>query len=77
MTRVVHVDVEPVTGEAFAPFGQLIGVREDAPVFRNQGLSSWRLDYQCDDATEVMFIWFDHVPMAFSKLERHFGVTQS
>lgn len=77
MTEVVYVDVEPVTAEAFAPFGQLIGLSEDAPVFRNQGLSSWRLDYQCDDATEVMFIWFDHVPMAFSKLERHFGVTQS
>lgn len=77
MTEVVLIDVEPASDKTFAPFGRLIGPREDAPVFRNKGLRSWRLDYQCTDATEVMFIWFDYLPMAFSKIERHFDVTQS
>lgn len=77
MIKVVRIDVEPVSDEAFAPFGQLIGLSEDTPVFQNPGLRSWRLNYQCVDATEAMFIWFDHVPMAFSKIERHFNVTQS
>jgi len=79
MTEVVQIDVEPASDEAFAPFGRLIGLGqgENDAVFANPGLRSWRVDYDCADQTEVMFIWFDHVPMTFSKIERHFAVTQT
>jgi ureidoglycolate hydrolase len=75
--RVVRVSVKPATAESFAPFGQLVGLRDSQPDFHGSGLRSWRLDYECKDSTELMFIWFDYVPMRFSKLERHFNVTQS
>lgn len=77
MTKVVHIDVKPVTAENFAPYGQLIGLSDAEPNFRGNGLRSWRLGYGADDQTELMFIWFDFIPMRFSKLERHFNVTQS
>lgn len=77
MPTIVHIDVEPATHESFAPFGQLIGPSDDKPVFHGDGLRSWRLKYEIDGTTEVMFIQFDFKPMVFSKIERHFNVTQS
>jgi ureidoglycolate lyase len=77
VTKVVQIDVKPATDDAFAPFGRLIGLGERSPDFRGNGLRSWRYDYGAEDQTELMYIWFDHIPMRFSKLERHFDVTQS
>lgn len=77
MAETVYVDVKALTDESFAPYGQIVGVRQKEPNFHGKGLRSWRLDYSADDQTELMFIWFDHMPMRFSKLERHFGVTQA
>ncbi len=76
MSQVIEIKVEALTDAAFAPFGQLIGPREGAPAFGGEGLSSWRLDYDAAGATELMYIWFDHIPMTFSRIERHLNVTQ-
>jgi ureidoglycolate hydrolase len=77
VTQVVRIGVKPVTEHSFAPFGQLIGLRESEPNFHGNGLRSWRLNYGADGETELMYIWFDYMPMRFSKLERHFNVTQA
>jgi ureidoglycolate lyase len=77
VTKLVRVDVKPVTEALFAPFGQLIGLRDSQPNFHGNGLRSWRLEYRAEGETELMYIWFDHIPMRFSKLERHFNVTQA
>ena len=56
MTEVVHIDVEPVTDEAFAPFGRLVGPRDDAPAFNNPGSAHGGSTTRAD-ATEAMYIW--------------------
>ena len=77
MSQVIEIKVEALSDEAFAPFGQLIGPREGTPAFGGEGLRSWRLEYDADGATEAMYIWFDYIPMTFSRIERHLNVTQA
>lgn len=76
MPKVIPIAVEPASHEAFAPFGQLISEQDTAPVFHGDGLRSWRLAYDIDGATELMFIRYEYRPMTFSAIERHFNVTQ-
>ena len=76
MSRTVTIPVERASHEAFAPFGQLISEQGSPPVFHGDGLRSWRLAYDIDGTTELMFIRYDYKPMIFSAIERHFNVTQ-
>ncbi len=76
MGEIVDIAVEPVTGEAFAPYGALIEEPPAPPVFSGPGLRSWRLSYEASGATDLMVIRYDHRPMSFVKLERHDNVTQ-
>jgi ureidoglycolate hydrolase len=76
MAETVEIALEPGTASAFAPFGELIGAQDGAPVFYGAGLRSWRLGCEIEGRTELMFIRYDHKPMAFSALERHFTITQ-
>ena len=76
MGEIVDIALEPVTPEAFAPFGALIEEPSTPPVFSNPGLRSWRLAYEASGATDLMVIRYDYRPMTFAKLERHSNVTQ-
>ena len=76
MGKTVDIALEQVTGEAFAPYGELIEEPAAPPVFSNPGLRSWRLDYEASGATDLMVIRHDYRPMTFAKLERHSNVTQ-
>ncbi|MEQ8967518.1 MAG: ureidoglycolate lyase [Azospirillaceae bacterium] len=78
MTATTHdIPLEPLSVEAFAPFGALIGAAAGEPVFRNPGLASWRLPFEADGAVEVMFALYDYQEPAFTKIERHHGVSQA
>lgn len=75
---IVQIRLEPLTAEAFAPFGQLICARgDDAPIFEAPHLRSWRQEFEVLGWTELMYIHYVHRPMAFSAIERHFRVTQT
>ena len=76
MGEIVDIALEPVTGGAFAPFGELIEEPSARPVFRGPGLRSWRLRYEASAATDLMVIRYDYREMTFAKLERHSNVTQ-
>jgi ureidoglycolate lyase len=76
MARFVEVSVEPISAEAFAPFGQLIAKRNGQPAFFGDGLRAWRLDCDITGTTELLFVQYDYRPMVFSKIERHFTITQ-
>lgn len=73
MTEIYTLKVEPMTEEAFAPCGILMDARE-RPKDQRQ---FFPIDFQVDGRTTVNVIWQPHAGMRFSKLERHFGVTQS
>jgi ureidoglycolate lyase len=76
MAGLVEISVEPISAEGFAPFGQLIAERDGPPSFFGDGLQAWRLDCDITGTTELMFVHYDYRPMVFSKIERHFAITQ-
>jgi len=67
---------EPIDAAAFAPFGEILEIKDSSPAFQNPGLRSWRVGYDATGTTELMVIEFDPIPMTFSRLERHHEVTQ-
>jgi ureidoglycolate lyase len=78
MTTTIDIPVEPLTEAAFAPFGQIIGVQDGAPLFSAPGVKTWGVDFAIDGTLEIHYARFDHTDsMAFAKMERHFNVTQA
>jgi len=76
MPEIVEISLEPLTREAFAPFGQVIREFPGAPDFEGPHIASWRLDFLADGAVELMVTRYRHQPFAFTLMERHFSVTQ-
>jgi ureidoglycolate lyase len=77
MSAMVEIPVGRLTSEAFATFGQIIGEQPGPPVFAGPHIQSWRLAFEADGATELMFSRYLHQPYEFATLERHLNVTQS
>ena len=75
--RTIEIAMQPLSPAAFAPFGQVIGEGGARPVYEAEGLRSWRLAFDVAGRTDLLVIHYDHRPLAVSKLERHFDVTQS
>ena len=65
--------IEPMTAESFAPFGRVLESSEE-PVERRVMTP---LPFDCDGRTTVHAIWQPCTGRSFSRLERHFGVTQT
>ena len=65
--------IEPMTREAFAPYGRLLEPSEE-PAERRVMTA---LPFVCDGRTTVHAIWQPCAGRSFSRLERHFGVTQT
>jgi ureidoglycolate lyase len=76
MAGFVELPVEPTSVESFAPFGQLIAERNDPPAFRGDRLEAWRLACEIGGTMELLYLRYDWQPMVFSKIERHFAITQ-
>lgn len=76
--RTVHeLRVEPLTEEAFAPFGEIISTKERAPDFRTEsGTEGWAVDFRSGRPL-VMVLRTPYQGLQFSKLERHFDLTQT
>ena len=73
MTIRHRLVIEPMTADAFAPFGWLAdssGMPHDRRV-----LTPSR--FECDGRTTIHTIWQPDTGRSFSRLERHFGVTQT
>jgi ureidoglycolate lyase len=74
----IEIPIEVLTPEAFAPFGQVIGARNEAPLFQGGNATTWGVDFEIDGKMELHFAKFDYQPvLEFSLIERHFAVTQS
>ncbi|MCP5155809.1 MAG: ureidoglycolate lyase [Ectothiorhodospiraceae bacterium] len=73
MHRVQSVPVEPMTAEAFAPFGTLYLMHE-RPAGERRTI---RWPFECDGRTTVSTIWQPAGGREFTLLERHHDVTQA
>ena len=77
MGRVREIKIEPMTAEAFAPFGELISAKDRPPDFRSEsGTEGWAIEFHSGTPL-VMLLKTPYQGFGFSKLERHFHVTQS
>ena len=72
----VQVPVERLSEAAFAPFGHIVGAGGRPPDFEAGHLWNWRVAFEADGPTEVLLIRYKYQEPVFSKLERHFHVTQ-
>lgn len=78
MTKTVDIAIEPLTPDAFAPFGQVLGPRDDAPHFSTENVKTWDVKFEIFGKVELEYAAFNYKPdFQFNLMERHFTVTQS
>lgn len=77
MGRTVQINVEPLTEAAFRPFGQLISASDRSPDFEGVSSDGWKAHFEADGPTLVMLLSSRNEGLRFTRLERHFGVTQT
>ncbi len=77
MTETVEIALEPLTADAFAPYGQLIAARDEPPVFEAPHLEAWQMDFAVDGEIELMVVRYIHQDIRWTTMERHFNITQS
>ena len=73
MTIRQRLAIEPMTAESFAPFGWIAessGMPDDRRIMTPSR-------FECDGRTTIHTIWQPAAGRSFSRLERHFGVTQT
>jgi ureidoglycolate lyase len=77
MARIVRVPVEPLTEDAFAPFGEILGPKDQPPDFRGVSSVGWNSGFELSGAPHVMAYRSEPVGLQFRFLERHFSVSQT
>jgi ureidoglycolate lyase len=77
MTSVIRVPVEPLTPDAFAPFGALLAPKDTAPDFHGLMSVGWRSNFEVTGEITIMTLTSRFSGSRFSMLERHFDVTQT
>jgi ureidoglycolate lyase len=77
MATVHEVVVEPLTEEAFAPFGQIVSAKARPPDFQTEsGTQGWAVDFRSGRPL-LMLLRTPYQGLRFAKLERHFDLTQT
>jgi ureidoglycolate lyase len=77
MTTIVRVRVEPLTDEAFRPFGEILSPKSTPPDFQGVGSAGWKSGFDLDGRAQVMTYRSDYTGLQVRHLERHFAVTQT
>lgn len=75
--NVVELNLERLDEEAFAPFGEIVAKKDTPPVFTGSHMESWQLKFSVEKTVELMINRFHYHDIEFSKMERHFFVTQA
>ncbi len=77
MPRVHTIPIEPLTAEAFAPFGALIDVRDGAPDYVGaSGTEGWHVAFESGRPL-VSLLRTPYQGLRFRTMERHFHVSQA
>lgn len=77
MSTIVELPVALCTPESFAPFGQVLQLPGGQSQHKWSSTKTWSADFSIDGKMEVMFARFSPIPRHFTKVERHFSVTQT
>ena len=78
MTRIVDIVLEPLTHEAFQPFGQVLSPPATPPAWKRPGLESWRMGgFNMDGNLDLKVSRFLYKPMEFDIMERHLTYTET
>lgn len=78
MPSIRRLQIEPLSGARFRPFGQVVGVRSGSPSYRSgAGAVGWLLDFEIDGQTRLSVSRTPFQPFTFHTLERHPHVTQT
>ena len=77
MPRTRIIDLEALSADAFAPFGQVIAMPDRPPVFEGPHIQSWRMEFSAEGPAELMYVRYRHQPLRLQRMERHFTVAQS
>lgn len=77
MTRVISVPVEPLTAEAFAPFGMLIEADQDDRVWDDNPTRTIDLGFSIDGEPAFFLYRYVRQQMEATELERHNAMTES
>ncbi len=74
-----RIKIQPLTDEAFRPFGEVLSRKEAEPFFQMTGgiVQGWKVDFVCEGPTEVAYMKVDFQSWAVEEMERHFEVTQT
>lgn len=71
--RIRRLRIEPMTAEAFAPFGEVAEAKERPPDERR----FFPARFEIGGRPTVEVIWQPYAGRRFTELERHFAVTQA
>ncbi|WP_162245128.1 ureidoglycolate lyase [Devosia sp. Root436] len=76
MSKTYNIEIEPLTAEAFEPFGLILEPLQ-TPSFDLPTKSLHRFPWQCDAPVIVQILSFKQQPMKVGKIEKHMHVTES
>lgn len=77
MGQVVRVKAELLVPEAFAPFGEVLCLRDQPPDFHGNTSVGWKASYDGSGSPLIMTLSSRYVGMRCTTLERHLNVTQT
>jgi len=66
-----------ITEDNFQPFGEVLSPKGRPPDFQGLNSTGWEARFEVDDTPEIMTLLSDHKGFRFTKMERHFIVTQT
>ena len=74
-----QIRIQPLTDDAFRPFGEVLSRKDLEPFFQMTGgkVQGWKVDFVCEGPTEVAYMKVDFQPWTVEDVERHFEVTQT
>jgi ureidoglycolate lyase len=77
MSKLHEVRIEPLTAEAFAPYGRLIAARDAAPDYHGaSGTQGWHVAFESGRPL-LSVLRTPQLGLRFTKMERHLHVSQA